>query len=720
MWAVGACLLMLAVGAQPVQQIISTGLFLHNLSSPLSSENLYCSGFTSYNGFWFSNVSVHRGAVIQSALLTLNLKTSLSVQYSIESADNSSALTSCSNFLDRDAFPTNTTSASSGRQTFNVTAHTSMLINRAGWKYGNAMAAVIILGFNLGGSQLNQDAVLLINYTVASNVTLSRSTSIVPMAGNWSSGLNVAATNTNISVSIPTVSFVPSFSAVPISVNLTGSISNNVTTVPCVTSVAIINSPNTTIPFVCPLSCAPGKNYQLILRYCWSVPSAPQVLGKLTFTHRLNGTGCWNETITGTINFPNVAFLSGTLLPDDGRAYPPGAGQLNSNASFQPLSSRDLFSALVGVQHFCPGPWVSLWLTSNLTQVPCTVQTGRLVTPPPDAADDYSTLQFVVPACNQATCPGENPMVLKMTYANLTLNTSDILVDTFLFLFFPLCFGGRGQILILSWLSGTPRFLWYWRCRDVWMFIRPRHNAPRSEELELAFTWRNLLDTLGLFSSFFSPLKHKLHISLSLTHTHTHTLSLSLSLFFLLSFFYCINSCSEQVSVLVVGPCTSVTTNSSIIYCTLPSGAGTNQPLFVFSAGLVSTAVAYVSYSPPVITNLTGGVGCVDDFIEEQDNSAAVSMCDRNGSTSVLMTIIGSNFGAANVQPILTLQKTAIPVIKSSTSPHTTLYFYLPAGTGAMNRLTLSVASQETSAYVSYEPCLLGEDASCTPCTAGR
>jgi len=94
--------------------------------------------------------------------------------------------------------------------------------------------------------------------------------------------------------------------------------------------------------------------------------------------------------------------------------------------------------------------------------------------------------------------------------------------------------------------------------------------------------------------------------------------------------------------------------------------------------------------------------------------------CDRNGSTSELMTMVGDNFGDIDVIPILTLEGIAIPVKKSAKSPHTMLEFSLPPGFGSLLKLTLTVASQSAIAYVSYEPCPLGQDARCNLCGAGR
>lgn len=100
---------------------------------------------------------------------------------------------------------------------------------------------------------------------------------------------------------------------------------------------------------------------------------------------------------------------------------------------------------------------------------------------------------------------------------------------------------------------------------------------------------------------------------------------------------------------------------------------------------------------------------------------AAVKLCDRNGSSSVLMTIIGDNFGDITVVPTLTLAgQGSIPVLKSSISPHTMLNFYLPAGFGGQLFLKVTVAAQSATAYLSYESCLLGQDATCNFCPIGR
>src|SRR5262249_34734122 len=75
---------------------------------------------------------------------------------------------------------------------------------------------------------------------------------------------------------------------------------------------------------------------------------------------------------------------------------------------------------------------------------------------------------------------------------------------------------------------------------------------------------------------------------------------------------------------------------------TLPAGAGLNQPVTVFAAGQYSPTVLFLSYATPVVNQIIGS-GCLN-------TSSGVTQCPRTGT---LLTLLGSNFGAANAQVLV-------------------------------------------------------------------
>lgn len=184
--------------------------------------------------------------------------------------------------------------------------------------------------------------------------------------------------------------------------------------------------------------------------------------------------------------------------------------------------------------------------------------------------------------------------------------------------------------------------------------------------------------------------------------------------------------------------CANVSVNLSHISCTLPPGTGTSRPVTVSSGGSTSTPV-YASYDLPKISKLEGGLGCEPDLSVENttkpgsvcmaiysaDGSvfeAAVKNCDRNGSDSEALTIIGDNFGAIDVPVTVKLQGVTINVTKDTKEPHRKMYTYLPPGPGSGARLPLTVMVdlQLGGALVSYEPCAAGRNAECVNCEPGR
>jgi len=435
----------LVAGGFPSQQIISTGRWFRNTTATGPPEVLVCNGVTgsmSLGAFWFSSVSVPQGAVIQNATLTLYLLQNLMLNLLIENVDNSSPLMDCMEAPSRNRASTGASSGP-GRKEFIVTSLVTQVVARAGWNYGNAMLLGALT--SVTSNTFGTEATLRINYTVASSVNLSYATSIVPLAGNWSTGLTVGATNKNLSVAVPNVVFRPSFGMVPLNVSITGTLvaALGMGSMDCLNPPTVLTTPFVMSQYVCQVPCAPGAGYQLNLNYCWGVTET-QVLGNLVMTHQLTpaNTGCWNEVLSGYINFPPPVLLSGTLMPDDGRPWSIGGGQITSNATVQPLNSRDMFRAVVGLQHFCPGTWVTLTMQSISVpsmawELPCTPEVGRVIAPPPNAADDFYTLQFTVPPCSQAACPGEVSMSLRIVYGNYIFRTDDSLVQQILLPLLP-------------------------------------------------------------------------------------------------------------------------------------------------------------------------------------------------------------------------------------------------------------------------------------------
>jgi len=186
--------------------------------------------------------------------------------------------------------------------------------------------------------------------------------------------------------------------------------------------------------------------------------------------------------------------------------------------------------------------------------------------------------------------------------------------------------------------------------------------------------------------------------------------------------------------------CTDVSIDSSIISCTLPPGTGVLRPIVVTSGGSRSTPASLLSYAAPKIARLEGGEGCaIDDSVANVTGvdigvctgdassgggvvSSAIKMCNRNGSVTKALTIIGDNFGASDVAVTVTFQGAVMNVTKDDADPHHKLSMYLPPGTGSGSRLPLVaiVSLQVGAAFVSYEPCPLGQDAECVDCAVGK
>lgn len=197
---------------------------------------------------------------------------------------------------------------------------------------------------------------------------------------------------------------------------------------------------------------------------------------------------------------------------------------------------------------------------------------------------------------------------------------------------------------------------------------------------------------------------------------------------------------SGYIGVTVDGSnCTDVSIDSSIISCTLPAETGVLRPVIVTSGGSKSTPASSLSYAAPKIVKLEGGEGCViDDSVANVTGvdtgvcigdstsggvvAAAIKMCNRTGSEVVPLTIIGDNFGASDVAVTVTFQGAVMNVTKDDADPHRKLSMYLPPGTGSGSRLPLAaiVSLQIGAAFVSYEPCPLGQDAECVDCAVGK
>src|SRR5688500_4962789 len=85
------------------------------------------------------------------------------------------------------------------------------------------------------------------------------------------------------------------------------------------------------------------------------------------------------------------------------------------------------------------------------------------------------------------------------------------------------------------------------------------------------------------------------------------------------------------VSVFIEGnECPMVSASSTLLYCSLPVGAGFDASVIVFAQGLFSVAQPLLSYAQPRIESITG---CA-----RQVNPLAVADCERNGSSVVTLT----------------------------------------------------------------------------------
>lgn len=263
--------------------------------------------------------------------------------------------------------------------------------------------------------------ILSIGFDVSGDVDLLGPFNLVPMAGNWSSGLNVASLDATLSVGIPNMSIYNPLPSMAAQVTVaSASISNGQYTFNCV-GVQLENFGNAR-SLICKLPCAPGGGYKLTVRFCWNLSS------KVPLTLNV-GPSCFNVTAVGEINFPAPVFVPGTLLPLDGRPYVSGGGQSGANPTSQLIPHRSSFVATVGVQHLCKGPWASFQFGNANKSSPIACVLNATATPPDKAVRDYSTLACTAEACSESACPDRTPMFVKMNYSNFIATTADSLVD---------------------------------------------------------------------------------------------------------------------------------------------------------------------------------------------------------------------------------------------------------------------------------------------------
>jgi hypothetical protein len=139
----------------------------------------------------------------------------------------------------------------------------------------------------------------------------------------------------------------------------------------------------------------------------------------------------------------------------------------------------------------------------------------------------------------------------------------------------------------------------------------------------------------------------------------------------------------SNVTVGGVG-CPVITSNTTFVLCTLPAGAGLNQPVAVFASSQAIIVNTFpFNYDRPVISSM---------------NPATAS-----SSGNIPLTLIGANFGTSATISIGGLNCPVIP----GTVQHTTAQCTLPEGTGSGLNLpvVITVAQQDSApSNFSYLP----------------
>jgi hypothetical protein len=157
--------------------------------------------------------------------------------------------------------------------------------------------------------------------------------------------------------------------------------------------------------------------------------------------------------------------------------------------------------------------------------------------------------------------------------------------------------------------------------------------------------------------------------------------------------------------------------SDTLMYCTLPAGAGFDQPIIVTSAGFISVPKELVSYAAPNLTSVSGCTDYPDGTTRE---------CPRRAD-GTRITIRGENFGQSNAAVFVGGVQCA-DVEHTPGSEHSEVTCTLPSGTRLSRAIMLIQDNGEISinrVYLSYAQCQPGNwsasetDYDCTPCDAG-
>jgi hypothetical protein len=107
--------------------------------------------------------------------------------------------------------------------------------------------------------------------------------------------------------------------------------------------------------------------------------------------------------------------------------------------------------------------------------------------------------------------------------------------------------------------------------------------------------------------------------------------------------------------------------------CTLPRGAGSNQPVVAVADTLFGQPAQLISYAAPNITQL---IGC-DTPSSTGINTLSIANCPRGGGSNI--TVVGTNFGGSGATVLIGTSQ-CTNVIHDSFTPDNLLTCLLPTG----------------------------------------